>query len=152
MEGIIAGGCLDKMDASGPYLDLGSGNGFPAITIASLCRRARPIILVESSHKKAAFLRALARELSWRDARVDDRHVHSGADLKEFKCRLFSSRGVNLSDLLKEGPIFLEPGGLCVLFGSVGLDESTQRSIGLVSEKEVSLPDRSSSIHILRKR
>jgi 16S rRNA G527 N7-methylase RsmG len=151
MEGIAVGDFLQRKGASGPFVDLGSGNGFPAVPIAALCTRARPIIFLESSHKKAAFLRALIRELDWVDARVDERHVHSSTDLTEFGCRLFSSRGVDLSDLLSEELSFVEPDGLCVLFGSKSRGSLSHLPSSLVPEHEILLPWRDSPIHILRK-
>src|SRR5260370_137934 len=47
VEGIIAGNVLNRVIPSGPFLDLGSGNGFPAVPMAVVCRQARPLILVE---------------------------------------------------------------------------------------------------------
>jgi 16S rRNA (guanine527-N7)-methyltransferase len=45
----------------GAFGDLGSGAGFPAVPLAILC--ARPVVLVESVKKKAAFLERVAAEL-----------------------------------------------------------------------------------------
>ena len=151
MEGIVVGDFLQRNGATGPFLDLGSGNGFPAIPMAALCPHARPLILLESSHKKAAFLRALIRELTWVEVRVEERHVASSSDLMEFGCRLFSSRGVDLSDLLREGLSFVEPGGLCVLFGSKNRASLSELPPTLGPEHEIALPWRDSPIQIVRK-
>lgn len=55
----------------GRWLDLGSGGGFPGIVIAIMSRNVERVgvILVESDQRKAAFLRAVLRELQL-DARV----------------------------------------------------------------------------------
>ena len=153
LEGIVAGERLGQISAEGPLLDLGSGNGFPAVPMAVVCRRARPIILVESSEKKAAFLRALIRELGWADARVEVRRVTSCSDLADLQCRVFTARGVSISHFLREGLTFLEPGGWCVLFGSrVELEKDFGSTPGqLVLEDEIKLPDRESTILFLRK-
>lgn len=47
------------------WVDLGSGAGFPGlvVAIASRADTSKSFVLVESNHKKAAFLRTAAREL-----------------------------------------------------------------------------------------
>ena len=152
-EGIIAGERLRQCFAEGPFLDLGSGNGFPAVPMAVVCRQARPLILVESSQKRAAFLRALIRDLGWENARVESRRVTKSSDLADLRCRVFTSRGVAISQLLREGLPFLESGGWCVLFGSkeelrTSLEGS---SSNLELQEEVRLPSRESAILLLRK-
>jgi len=49
----------------GHWVDLGSGGGFPGLVVAILTAEERPntqVTLIESDHRKAAFLRAAARE------------------------------------------------------------------------------------------
>lgn len=66
------------------FVDFGSGGGFPAIPLAiALKQRAPSWVLVESSGKKSAFLRAASRELglgliieSTRIERADPRETH----------------------------------------------------------------------------
>ena len=55
-------------------LDLGSGGGFPALPLA-IAMKNEPLVfsLVESSAKKAAFLRTAARELGLRVEVISDR-------------------------------------------------------------------------------
>jgi 16S rRNA (guanine527-N7)-methyltransferase len=154
LEGIVAGDWLRRNSSCGPLLDLGSGNGFPAIPMAVVCVDARPIILIESSEKKAAFLRALLRELGWEAARVEVRHVKKSGDLADLPCRIFTTRGVSVSKLLEEGLTFLEMGGHCVLFGSksrLGI-ESSHLSNNFVLEDEIQLPGREAGIVILTRR
>lgn len=153
LEGIIAGEMLRQSLAEGPFLDLGSGNGFPAVPMAVVCRQARPLILVESSEKRAAFLRALLRDLEWKGARVEVRRVKRSSDLADLRCRIFTSRGVAISQLLQEGLSFLESGGRCVLFG---LREELEKDFGnvpglLVLEEVIQLPERQTAIIHLRK-
>jgi|GEM_PF-2573489 Predicted S-adenosylmethionine-dependent methyltransferase involved in bacterial cell division len=153
LEGILAGEKLRECHAGGPLVDLGSGNGFPAVPMAVVCRQARPLVLVESLEKKAAFLRALIRELNWEEARVEVRHVTRGADLDDLPCRVFTSRGVAISHLLQEGLPFLDSGGWCVLFGARGdLQKDLGKNPGrLVLQDEVQLPSRESAILLLQK-
>jgi 16S rRNA (guanine(527)-N(7))-methyltransferase RsmG len=153
VEGIVAGDMLSRVITDGPFLDLGSGNGFPAVSMAVVCSQARPLILVESSEKRAAFLRALIRDLGWRDTRVEVRRVKRASDLADLRCRVFTSRGVDVSKFLEEGLPFLESGGWCVLFGSRGeLEKDLGKNPGgLVIEREVQLPDRETGILLVRK-
>ena len=116
LEGLLAGAFLGRHGASGTILDLGSGNGFPAIPIRVARPEAAPLILVESSRKRAAFLRALLRELGWRDSRVEVRRVETGRDLQDLPCDIFTTRGVTPFDLLEEGLPFLNRGGSARLF------------------------------------
>lgn len=48
-------------EGEGPMADLGSGGGFPGLVLAMAVRR--PVHLVESDRRKAAFLQAAAAEL-----------------------------------------------------------------------------------------
>jgi len=116
LEGLLAGEFLGRHQASGTVLDLGSGNGFPAIPIRVARPEAAPLILVESSRKRAAFLRALLRELGWNDSRVEVRRVETGRGLLDLPCDIFTTRGVAPFALLEEGLPFLSRGGFALLF------------------------------------
>lgn len=154
LEGIVAGEWLRQRSSTGPLVDLGTGNGFPAVPMAVVCAKARPVVLIESSAKKAAFLRALIRELDWKSSRVEVRHVGKSSDLADLPCRIFTTRGVVISHLLGEGLPFLEAGGRCVLFGSrlrLGI-ESIGHFKDLALEEEIGLPGRESGVLILTKR
>lgn len=52
-------GCAPKADH---WVDLGSGGGFPGAVIAILCGANQRTTLIEADQRKAAFLRAVARE------------------------------------------------------------------------------------------
>ena len=116
LEGLLAGEFLRRCRASGTVLDLGSGNGFPAVPIRVARPEAAPLILVESSRKRAAFLRALLRELGWGDSRVEVRRVEGSGDLRDLPCDIFTTRGVAPFGLVKEGLPFLKRGGFALLF------------------------------------
>ncbi len=62
------------------WIDLGSGAGFPglAIAIANAAQRERQHVLVESNHKKCAFLRAVARQTGGR-CQVENARIESVA-------------------------------------------------------------------------
>ena len=56
---------FDLMPESGPWLDIGSGGGFPGLVVAILKanqKNTQPVTLIESDQRKGAFLRTVARE------------------------------------------------------------------------------------------
>src|SRR5438093_3504946 len=59
LEPLVA---ADLLEEEGTLVDLGSGNGFPAVPLKIL-RPGLDLVLVESSEKKSAFLWAVVREL-----------------------------------------------------------------------------------------
>jgi 16S rRNA (guanine(527)-N(7))-methyltransferase RsmG len=107
----------DLLEGEGTLLDIGSGNGFPAIPLAILHPGAR-LVLVEASEKKSAFLWTVLREVGLKAARVVTRRVCRRADLGDFlPVRWFTFRGVKVSDPLSgPGPQILLPGGRMLAF------------------------------------
>lgn len=92
----------DLIGEAGTLMDLGSGNGFPAVPLAVLHPGVQ-LILVESSEKKSAFLWAVLRELGLKGARVETRRVCRRADLADIlPVRWLTFRGVRVQDLLAE--------------------------------------------------
>src|SRR5215470_18083003 len=119
----------DLLEAQGRLVDLGSGNGFPAIPLKVL-RPELDLILVESSEKKTAFLQAVIRELRLTRARVETRRVRRLGDLADLlPCRYLTLRAVRSEDLLKGrgGPI-LVPGGKGLFFVTPGQAEDLRVS------------------------
>ena len=154
LEGLIAGEFLGRLRVSGALVDLGSGNGFPAVPIRVARPEASPLILVESSRKRAAFLRALLRELGWRDARVEVRRVEAARDLRDLPCDIFTTRGVTPYGLLEEGLPFLNRGGFALLFMRRGaLEREVPRlPATLRVEAECPLEGREAGMILLAKR
>ena len=107
----------DLLEDEGRLVDLGSGNGFPAVPLKVL-RPGLELVLVESSEKKSAFLWAVIRELGLREARVETRRVRRLADLADLlPCRYLTLRAVRSDDLLKgKGIRILVPGGKGLFF------------------------------------
>jgi len=107
----------DLLDDEGRLVDLGSGNGFPAVPLKVL-RPGLELVLVESSEKKSAFLWAVIRELGLRKSRVETRRVRRLADLADLlPCRYLTLRAVRSGDLLKgKGIRILVPGGKGLFF------------------------------------
>jgi len=107
----------DLLDDRGRLVDLGSGNGFPAVPLKVL-RPGLELVLVESSERKTAFLWAVIRELGLSGARVETRRVRRLDDLMDLlPCRYLTLRAIRADDLLKgKGIPILVPGGKGLFF------------------------------------
>jgi len=114
LEPIVA---ADMVGQDGRLVDLGSGNGFPAIPLKVLRPRLE-LILVEASEKKSSFLWAVLRELHLEKARVETRHVRESADLADLlPCKYLTLRAIQARRVLKGRPVsILEPGGKGLFF------------------------------------
>ncbi len=108
---------VDLLEDEGRLLDLGSGNGFPAIPLKIL-RPGLDLVLVESSERKSAFLWAVLRRIAARDARVESRRIRFVDDLRDLlPCRYLTLRAVRARDLLKgDGAPILTEGGRALFF------------------------------------
>ncbi len=102
-------------------MDLGSGAGLPGLILAILS--GRRAVLVESDHRKAAFLREAARLV---DASVDIAVKRIEA-LEARDADLITSRALApLDKLLEYSHLHLKPGGRCLfLKGRSAADELT---------------------------
>jgi len=112
---------VDLLQGEGTLLDIGSGNGFPAIPLAILHPGTR-LVLVEASEKKSAFLWAVLRELGLKAAQVVTRRACRRADLGDFlPVRWLTFRGVKIAEPLSgTGPDLLLPGGRMLAFLAAG--------------------------------
>jgi 16S rRNA (guanine527-N7)-methyltransferase len=119
----------DLIDQEGTLLDLGSGNGFPAVPLAVLNPGVR-LILVEASERKSAFLWAVLRELGLKGARVETRRACRRADLADIlPVRWLTFRGIKVQDLIAGGhPDLLEEGGRMLAFVSEGDGEALRKN------------------------
>lgn len=117
----------DLLGDEGTLLDLGSGNGFPAIPLKILHPGLR-LVMVEASERKSAFLWAVAREIGLVGVRVETLRATGRSHLRPFlPCRHLTLRAVKAREMLRgEGPI-LEPGGRALLFLSPGDAEAIRR-------------------------
>ncbi|HEV8701041.1 MAG TPA: RsmG family class I SAM-dependent methyltransferase [Candidatus Polarisedimenticolia bacterium] len=115
----------DLVGQEGRLVDLGSGNGFPAIPLKVLRPRLE-LILVEASEKKSSFLWAVLRGLRLEKARVETRHVRETTDLVDIlPCKYLTLRAIQARRVLKGRPVpILEPGGRGLFFLSAEDAES----------------------------
>ena len=110
---MLSGHLLDSL-AIAPYVygavaDLGSGAGLPGIPLA-LARPTLQVTLVESSGKKARFLREALRVLRLDNARVAQLRAEALDEPGHYDClvsRAFSS----LAEFVRVGAHLLKPGG-----------------------------------------
>lgn len=97
------------------WADLGSGAGFPGLIIAILTEEKRPnlsVTLVESDHRKAAFLMTAIRELGL-SARVEAERIE---EMSGLDCDVLSARALApLPKLLGFSALHLAKGGVALL-------------------------------------
>ncbi len=125
-------------------LDIGSGAGFPAIPI-KIIHPEIAITLVESTKKKAAFLRHTIRKLKLGDIDVIDKRIE---DISKIYCEAFdvvTARAfADMKTAITSGKPFLKPGGVIIL--SRGPKEVLNRedlekySLDIEKRVEFSLP------------
>ena len=102
---------IRHIDTPGLWADLGSGGGFPGAVVAILQAGKREVVLVESDQRKAAFLRAVARETV--GFRVVAQRIEQA---KPLAASVVSARALApLPVLLEYVHRHLAPGGVAVL-------------------------------------
>lgn len=97
------------------WLDIGSGGGFPGIVVAILAAEKSPeteVVLMESDHRKSAFLRTAARECGVKIQVITERIEKAEPQ----EADVLSARALaDLSLLLEFVNRHLKKGGLAVL-------------------------------------
>ncbi len=111
--------CMAALPAfahAGRVLDVGSGGGLPGIVIAIWAQHAAPALRVEmidTVHKKTAFLTQVKAELGLANARVHTGRVEQWQPGYQFD--LITSRAfADLSDFIRWSGHLLSPGGRLV--------------------------------------
>jgi 16S rRNA (guanine527-N7)-methyltransferase len=101
-------------------LDIGSGAGFPALPLKIHSPQVH-LTMIESNHKKATFLREIARALTLTDINVSTERAEALADNPSFpKTEVVTFRAVeNFDQTLKQAAALLAPyGTLALLIGA----------------------------------
>jgi 16S rRNA (guanine527-N7)-methyltransferase len=75
-------------NAQGPWLDLGSGPGFPGLVIAAICPNM-PVVLVESRARRVEFLESAIAALGLAKCRVEGQRLER---IAPFPARAISAR------------------------------------------------------------
>ena len=113
---------LPRLEGARAIADVGTGPGFPGIPIA-IVREDAAVTLVESSHKKCAFLRQAKTELALANVGVVYERVEHFAPAARFDAvvsRAFS----DLSDFVAQAGHLVAPGGkLIAMKGVYPFDE-----------------------------
>jgi 16S rRNA (guanine527-N7)-methyltransferase len=113
---------LPRLEGARSIADVGTGPGFPGIPIA-IVREDATVTLVESSHKKCAFLRQAKTELALANVEVACERVEHFAPAQRFDAvvsRAFS----DLSDFVAQAAHLVAPGGkLIAMKGVYPFDE-----------------------------
>ena len=113
----------------GALLDIGSGNGFPAIPLKCALEELR-IGLVEPTLRKSVFLSNVISELGLTDATVLRRRVDRPRDLMRMgRWDCITMRAVAaIAAVVEAGPVVLRPGGrILLLVGEAGRAEALGR-------------------------
>jgi len=125
-------------------LDMGSGAGFPAIPLKIACPELS-VTLVESTKKKASFLRHIIRTLPLDQAEVKDVRIEELPESSRKSYDVITARAFSdIRSAAAAGVIYLKPGGVMVLSrgGEETADESALRSLDVECEarNELILP------------
>jgi len=125
-------------------LDIGSGAGFPAIPI-KIIHPEIAVTLVESTKKKAAFLRHIIRTLKLAcieviDKRIEDISTTYHATFDVVTARAFA----DMKSAISSGGPFLKPGGIIILSRGpadiLNIKDLLDYQMVLVKRDEFSLP------------
>jgi 16S rRNA (guanine527-N7)-methyltransferase len=118
-------------------IDAGTGAGFPGIPI----RIVRPdidITLIESSRKKTAFLRHIARSLGLADLKVlEQRFEHLGKEHERSYDLIVSRATFGISEFIKIACPYVREGGRLILNKGPKFSEELKRSGAAEMVKEV---------------
>jgi 16S rRNA (guanine527-N7)-methyltransferase len=129
-EKAVSGHLLDCL-AVIPYmtgtrvLDVGSGAGFPGVPIA-VARPDIQVVLLDSSHKKAAFLRQVLAELQLKNAGVVCGRVEAWHPAEKFDC-IISRAFAETAEFIALTRHLLAPGGVFAAMKGVYPFEEIER-------------------------
>lgn len=122
-------------------LDMGSGAGFPALPL-KIAVPSLAVTMVESIHKKAAFLRHMVRMLRLTVAEVVDKRTDGLPNSYEGQFDVVTARAfAEMATALREGVRFLKPGGVVVLSRGPGEEvaDAVLTSLDLAGEARTEL-------------
>ena len=125
-------------------LDMGSGAGCPAIPI-KIAHPEIGLTMVESVHKKASFLRHIARMLMLQEIVVIDKRTDELPPSHHRAYDVVTARAfADMKTALSEGASFLKPGGLVVLSRgpeeTIGEGEALKAGMIIEKRLDLSLP------------
>lgn len=125
-------------------LDMGSGAGFPALPL-KIAFPGLFVTMVESVKKKATFLRHIIRTIKIEGAAVLDSRTDRLPDTYRSSYEVVTARAfAEMGTALKEGTVFLKPGGLMVLSRgpeeTISGEAAAEHGMVLESRLDLNLP------------
>jgi 16S rRNA (guanine527-N7)-methyltransferase len=129
-EKVVSGHLLDSL-AVVPYmtgtrvLDVGSGAGFPGIPLA-VARPGIQVALLDSNHKKAAFLRQAVAELQLKNVSVVCERAEAWQAAEKFDC-IISRALAEIAEFIALTRHLLAPAGLLAAMKGVYPFEEIER-------------------------
>ena len=125
-------------------LDIGSGAGFPAVPIKITHPRIA-VTLVESTKKKAAFLRHIIRILKLASIEVIDKRIEDMSTTYHASFDVVTARAfADMKSAISSGGPFLKPGGIIILSRGphdiLKIEDWQEYPMVLVKREECSLP------------
>jgi 16S rRNA (guanine527-N7)-methyltransferase len=116
-------------EPSGSLLDIGSGNGYPAIPVKCVLENLR-LVMVEPTMRKSVFLQTVVRDLRLTDTTVRRARVDKPQDLSRYgRWDCITMRAVAaIPAVMAGGPAALRPAGrLLFMVGEEGRAEVLRR-------------------------
>lgn len=136
-------------EQSGLWADFGSGAGFPGLVVSAL-QPERPMVLVESDQRKAAFLASTSRKMGV-DVRIESARIEAVAPLS---AHIISARALaNLDQLLQFAAIHRAAGAICLFLKGAQADSeltAARRNWHIDVERVTSLTDPNATILKIR--
>ncbi|MGE5544857.1 MAG: 16S rRNA (guanine(527)-N(7))-methyltransferase RsmG [Bacillota bacterium] len=138
---------LSVMDLNGlQVLDVGSGQGLPAIPLA-ISKPDSQFVLVESDLKKSQFLQGLVSKLELKNVSVIRSRIEDLGNSSAYRSRfdVVTSRAVaGLPTVLEWGLPFLKVGGMLVAWKGIRVEEE-------LSDSEMALEILGGKVHQVKK-
>jgi 16S rRNA (guanine527-N7)-methyltransferase len=131
-------------------LDVGSGAGLPGIPIA-LARPDIRVTMLDSSHKKTAFLRQAVAELQLKNAAIVCERAESWRPPERFDC-IISRAFAELSEFVRLTGHLLAPGGLLAAMKGVhphGEIEKLPREFRVTEVRRLFVPGLGAERHLV---
>ncbi len=146
---------LPVFEGAQHVLDVGSGGGLPGIVIAIWARHAQPqmrIEMIDTVHKKTAFLTQAKAELGLANVKVNTGRVEQFEPAEKFD--VITSRAfADLGDFVRWSGHLLQPGGR--MLALKGQAETTQREVlpdgwKIVRDVQLHVPGMDAERHVLQ--
>lgn len=146
---------LPVFEGAQHVLDVGSGGGLPGIVIAIWARHAQPqmrIEMIDTVHKKTAFLTQVKAELGLANVKVNTGRVEQFEPAEKFD--VITSRAfADLGDFVRWSGHLLQPGGR--MLALKGQAETTQREVlpdgwKIVRDVQLHVPGMDAERHVLQ--